>query len=215
MIQVSASGSGDFNSRLGRCLESLPATGGFCDARSLSGPQTMSADIVLNKPFTTVLFGPLTLQMGKQHIIVPAGTQSVSLIGSSVYGFKFGSSTDGGTVLKYQGDGTAVVVGGPSANTLQFLMQDIAVDLLGAGENATGVALNRVIQMQLIRPRIVGVTKPSHQTLLKLDGTGNYTGGLIESAYFSNGHTQMLFTGPAGFLAADVAGKLFIPTARV
>src|SRR5437667_94159 len=85
MIQVQASGSGDFSSKLGRCLAAVPATGGFCDARNLSGPQTMSADILLNKPFTTVLLGPLTLQMGTHHIIVPAGTQSISLIGSSVY----------------------------------------------------------------------------------------------------------------------------------
>ena len=107
MIQLQASPPGDFNSKLGQCLEELPPPGGVCDARSLSGPQTMSANIVLNKPFTTVLFGPITLQMATHHIIIPAGTAGISLIGSSVYGAQFGAwPRDGGTVLKYQGEGS-------------------------------------------------------------------------------------------------------------
>ena len=104
-----------------------------------------------------------------------------------------------------------MVVGDSSANTLLFLMQRRCSKSAGSRRQCHRRGAEPGHPDAIDSAANFGVNTPSHQTLLKLDGAGNYTGGLIESPYFSNGHTQMLFTGPAGTSEAANAVTVLHP----
>lgn len=184
----------DFSSHLMATLKAVPDDGAIIDARNLGGEQSLSSDINIHKSNVTILLGVVRLNMGKFHIYVGPGTQNVAFVGATPFGGLTGGRTYGGTYLKFTGSGAAVSVGGPSDNTLGFSWSDITLDISGADSNALGINLARSIDLTIYRSRISGFYKPNNQVLLRLDGSGNYTGGVIESAYLMNGHVGLQLT---------------------
>jgi hypothetical protein len=194
----------DFSSHLLATLKTVPDEGAIIDARNLGGQQALSSDININKSNLTILLGVVRLNMGKFHIYVAPGTQNVAFVGATPFGGRTGGRSYGGTYLSFTGDGAAVSVGGASDNTLGFSWSDIALDISGASSNATGINLARSIDFTIYRSRISGFYKPNNQVLLRLDGSGNYTGGVIESAYLMNGHIGLQLTATGNFAVANL-----------
>ena len=184
----------DFSSHLLAALKTVPDDGAIIDARNLGGQQTFSSDVNINKSNLTILLGVVRLNMGKFHIYVAPGTQNVAFVGATPFGGLTGGRAYGGTYLTFTGSGAAVSVGGLSDNTLGFSWSDIALDISGANSDAMGINLTRSIDFTIYRSRISGFYKPNNQVLLRLDGSGNYTGGVIESAYLMNGHVGLQLT---------------------
>ncbi len=184
----------DFSSHLLATLKTVPDDGAIIDARNLGGKQSLSTDININKSNVTILLGVVRLNMGKFHIYVAPGTQNVAFVGATPFGGLSGGRSYGGTYLTFTGSGAAVSVGAASDNTLGFSWSDIALDISGADSNAMGINLARSIDFTIYRSRISGFYKPNNQVLLRLDGSGNYTGGVIESAYLMNGHVGLQLT---------------------
>jgi hypothetical protein len=184
----------DFSSHLLATLKSAPDDGAIIDARNLGGEQSLSSDLNVNKSNLTILLGVVRLNMGKFHIYVAPGTQNVAFVGATPFGGLTGGRAYGGTYLTFTGSGAAVSVGGVSDNSLGFSWSDITLDISGANSNAMGINLTRSIDFTIYRSRISGFYKPNTQVLLRLDGSGNYTGGVIESAYLMNGHVGLQLT---------------------
>ncbi len=194
----------DFSIHLLATLKTVPDEGAIIDARNLGGEQALSRDININKSNLSILLGVVRLNMGKFHIYVAPGTQNVAFVGATPFGGLMGGRSYGGTYLTFTGDGAAVSVGAASDNTLGFSWSDIALDISGASSNATGINLARSIDFTIYRSRISGFYKPNNQVLLRLDGSGNYTGGLIESAYLMNGHIGLQLTAIGNFAVANL-----------
>lgn len=90
----------DGGAQIQACLNALPATGGTCDARGLTGAQSIST--ALNIPaYDVLILGDATYSSG----LLPTVTwnNSSSIIGSAM----FPNSTAAGTQFRYTGTGSA------------------------------------------------------------------------------------------------------------
>jgi hypothetical protein len=186
----------DCGSKLAACLANLPSTGGICDARGESANLKLSADLVIDKPYTTVYLPQGEIQMGKYSIKIIAATHGVSLLAQSMHG---PFTTKGQTRLRYSGKGCAVQIGDPSDNTVGFRADNLFIDLTSADSAASGLCLSRTQNIDIQRPTIFGMRSAENkQVLIKLDGSGNYTGGLIEQPILNSGNIHIWFTGRSG-----------------
>ena len=72
VIDVTQEAGTDFSTKLNACLAALPATGGTCDARGFSSPQTMSANITTTNPAAEIILprGTIYRAVGAQFILV-------------------------------------------------------------------------------------------------------------------------------------------------
>ncbi len=186
----------DFGTRLAACISDLPAVGGVCDARSEGADPVLSSDLIIAKPFTTIYLPQSIIQLGSHSILVRAATHGVSLLATAMHGR---STIPGQTRLRYSGTGCAIQVGDPSDNTVGFRADDLFIDLTPAASEASGLCLTRTQDFSILRPTIMGIqSEANKQVLIRLDGTGNYSGGLIQQPFLSNGNIHIFFTGKAG-----------------
>jgi hypothetical protein len=186
----------DLGEKISACIAGLPSTGGICDARGESANLVLSADVVINKPYTTVYLPRGQIEMGNHSIKVTAATHGVSLLAQSMHG---PFTTKGQARLRYSGKGCAIQVGDPSGDTIGFRADNLFIDLNSADSTASGLCLTRTQNIDIQRPTVFGLRSPDNkQVLIKLDGSGNYSGGLIEEPFLNSGNVQIWFAGPSG-----------------
>lgn len=186
----------DFGSRLAACIAALPSGGGVCDAREEGADLALSSDVIIEKPYTTIYLPHSSIQMGGHSIVVRAAAHGVSLLAESTQG---PFPTKGQTRLRYSGKACAVQIGDPSENTVGFRADNLFVDLTAADSAASGLCITRTQNMEIQQPTIFGASSiGNQQVLIKLDGTGNYTGGLIQQPFLNGGNVHIWFTGPVG-----------------
>jgi hypothetical protein len=79
-LTVTSLAGADAGAKLATCVSTLPATGGICDARSITGAQVISTNLTLNKANVKVLLGNATYVLSAAvRIIVSAN--DVDIIG--------------------------------------------------------------------------------------------------------------------------------------
>jgi hypothetical protein len=182
----------DFGAKLAACITDLPATGGICDARDVTDNLALSSDLIISKRYTTIYLPYGNIQMGVHSIVVRAKTHGVSLMATAMHG---NPTTQGPMRLSYSGVGCAIQVGDPTENTVGFRADNLFVDLTPASTTAQGLCLTRTQNISIQRPTIIGIQSTANtQVLIKLNGSGNYTGGLIQQPFLSNGNVHIWFT---------------------
>ncbi len=185
VYQVDQFAGADFGAKLSACINGLLAGyGGVCDARALSGAQTMGANVSISTPNVMVYLPCGTITTSNQ-ILVTAGTRNVVLHGCTLRGASTASGTQGGTVIAYTGSGAAVQVGDPTyaVDTMGFQMDDVAINTTGATSAlAQALVAYRTQELDLESMYLLG---NSNQTGMTLDGTGNYTGGSFMDLEFT------------------------------
>lgn len=190
--------TGDFGQRVKACIADLGPMGGICDATSFAGEQTLNSDLVIDRSDANLLLGNVLLKMGSHHIYVPPGVENVQITGSVAFGDSPVHGT-GGSYLSYSGSGPAIQVGGPDKDTAGFRLENVLVDISGAAIDAVGINVIRTQQLNLTRVEVKGwLSKPNGQVLIRLDGTGNYTGGVILQPFLMGGNCAILGVGPPG-----------------
>ena len=163
---------GDFGQRMTAAKNGL-AAGGVVDARTLTGAQALSGDLVLDRPHTTYLLGVMTLSMGAHQIKVPLGADGVRLLGSGPGAYN--SRTPDGTALVFSGTGNAaaIVVGGPASQTTGFRLEGCKVLVT----STSGVALRatNLLQGRIRDNVILAATKATMATTagVELNGGAN------------------------------------------
>ena len=164
----------------------------FVDATGIIGTQTLAANISITQGPLSIRFGNASFS-GAYGITVSPGAHNVKI--ESIFPYGLGeTAAPMGTVFVYTGTGTAVTVGSSASNTIGFTMDDIAIDMSGAGSSAIGIQLNRTQKYKLDSPRIGGLITSNSQKLIDLEGYTYYTGnGEINSPYLSNGNNMVYF----------------------
>lgn len=173
---------GNFGQRVAAALASEPSAGGLpVDAQALRGAQSLTSTLTLNKRNVRLLLGDMTLAMGPNQIVVPAGTNGVEVAGVLPWGgLPINGSTLTGTCLLYSGAAAAVLVGDTSSHTENFSLRDVAVLVDKSGTNVVGVHLRGTVTARLDRVRALNNTIPFPNNT----GTGILlTGGGNDSSY--------------------------------
>jgi len=156
----------------------LPATGGTVMVPP-NYLENVAAPWVLNKPYSVIEFtGPATLNFGSNAITVSVGIPGICIKSDIPWG-SFVLSLGTGVEFNYTGSGTFITVGASSADTYGFRMNDICVFTNNAGSAAVGVDLIRCPSYELRSLRFIGPGGAVTQQAVILDGTGNFTGGII------------------------------------
>jgi len=128
----------DFGAQLTAAIADLPSSGGIIDARMITGAQTFSSNLTINKSNTVILFGNVQVSMGTNRIIISTGLKSVGLYGQGPWG----SGNNGdlqGTVFSYSGTDYALTVGD---NTTQTWFTEIKnINILCTGNSSAGIHL--------------------------------------------------------------------------
>ena len=190
-FQVDQFPGANFGAKLQACVNAVNATfGGTCDARNFTGSQTMSANLTVSSPNTTILLPCATITTANQ-VIVTAGARNVALRGCAMRGGTASSGSQGGTAFAFSGTGAAVQVGDPTyaADTPGFHMDNSVINTTGSSSaTAQGLVAYRTQEIDLEDMYFLG---NSNQTGMTLDGTGNYTGGTIRSVQFDGFETAV------------------------
>jgi len=186
---------------LATCYAAIPAGGGACVVPP-NYSETMAASLTMNKANAGFIFmGPATITMGSNQIIVTPGTSGVFVAGQIHEG---GGAVNSGTRFVYTGAGNAVLVGGASVDTRDFLWRNIDVTVSSFGASVVGMYLLRVQNFTIENPGFSGPGAAGAATAMVLDGTNLFTGwGTIDKpmiAFFSNG---ILGTGSGGANGAN------------
>jgi len=189
------------DAQLENAIAALPSTGGTVDARGYATAQSFAASLTISKSNVTVLFPAVNISLGANQIIIAPGTMNVRLQGVTPYGGQWSSATSGGTFVSYTGNSYAIEVGASSADTIGFQMKDVYVQIAGAGSSAIGLGLLRCPQYRLDGCYFNAALTNCSQECLRLDGTGNYTGGTILECNFNGGQYGIHMTGTGNELA--------------
>jgi hypothetical protein len=139
----------DAGEKIANCVAALPAQGGVCDARELSGPQSAASSFTVGGPSKPVqlLLGPGTLMVrGTIHI----GARS-SIVGMPA-AMGIGSDQSPSVIKAADATSLAAVV---ELNGSLAVLQDITVDGnkagVGKGANGVGVLVNRANRVEMFR----------------------------------------------------------------
>ncbi|MGP8253609.1 MAG: hypothetical protein ACLQHF_16390 [Terracidiphilus sp.] len=190
-LQVDQFPGADFGAKLQACVNAVNTNfGGTCDARNFTGSQTMSANLTISTPNTSVLLPCATITTADQ-VIVSAGTRNVALRGCAMRGGSAASGSQGGTAFAFSGTGAVVQVGDPTyaVDTPGFHMDNSAINITGStSATAQGLVAYRTQEIDLEDMYFLG---NSNQTGMTLDGTGNYAGGTIRSVQFDGFQTAV------------------------
>jgi hypothetical protein len=198
VIVASLQSGSDLGQQIASSLALLPATGGVIDARGYTTTQSISANLTLDVDNVTILLPAVNINITSHQIIVPAETMNVRLLGVAPYGGEWSGATTGGTFINYTGDSYAILVGAeadPATNTLGFQMRDIYVNLTSAGTAAIGLGLICTQQYRLDGCYFNCLLTDCTQEGVRLDGSGNYTGGTILECNFNGGLYGLYMTG--------------------
>ena len=190
-FQVDQFPGANFGAKLQACVNAVNTSyGGTCDARNFTGSQTMSANLTISLPNTTVLLPCATITTANQ-LIVTAGTRNVALRGCALRGGSAASGSQGGTAIAFSGAGAVVQVGDPTyaVDTPGFHMDNSVINTTGStSATAQGLVAYRTQEIDLEDMYFLG---NSNQTGVTLDGTGNYTGGTIRSVQIGGFQTAV------------------------
>jgi hypothetical protein len=190
-LQVDQFPGANFGAKLQACVNAVNTSyGGTCDARNFTGSQTMSANLTISSPNTTILLPCATIATANQ-VIVTAGTRNVSLRGCAMRGGTAASGSQGGTAFAFSGTGAVVQAGDPTyaVDTPGFHMDNSVINTTGSSSaTARGLVAYRTQEIDLEDMYFLG---NSNQTGVTLDGTGNYTGGTIRSVQIDGFQTAV------------------------
>jgi hypothetical protein len=175
--QVDQFAGADIGAKIQACLSAVNASyGGTCDARNFTGSLSMASNLTIAAANVTILLPCATVNTAHQ-IIVTAGTRNVTLRGCALRGGSAASGNQGGTVIAYSGTSAAIQVGDTTyaIDTPGFHLDNAVISTTASiSAAAIGVAAYRTQELDLESLYFLG---NSNQMGLKLDGTGNYTGG--------------------------------------
>lgn len=132
------------------CYNALPSTGGTCMVPP-NYTETLTANLSLGKTNTAVVFtGPATINQGQYQVIIPAGTDNVSVLSN----FPLNGNTPSPfptpvLFTGYTGSGAAFQIGGTSANTMNIYLRGFRIDFSLAQSGAQGISITRTQQYWL------------------------------------------------------------------
>lgn len=137
----------DAGEKIRNCMAALPAQGGICDARELSGQQTAGAGFTVGQPGKPVelMLGPVTL-MTKGTIYVQAKSSIVGMPAAAGI-----ASEQSPSVIK-AADNTALAAVVQMDGFLAVL-QDLTVDgnKKGAPQGGVGILVNKANRVEMFR----------------------------------------------------------------
>jgi hypothetical protein len=141
----------DFGAKVAACIAALPSTGGICDARGLTGTQSLSANLTINKSNVVILLGaPLTVNMGTYQVIVPSGLQNIAMYGPIPWGGNPNSGSSQSTSFSYNGNpGTAFLIGDDSGDLYHIYLANF--NLRVWYDPSVGIHLTRIHNSTLDR----------------------------------------------------------------
>jgi hypothetical protein len=167
----------DLGVKLAAAIADSNCTSKIYDMSGLgTSAQTLSGNVSLSVTGGVFIFPNARINMGANQVIVPVGTHSVTMLGGSSYGSTANGNTVVATNFFYTGAGAAIVFGDGSADTLGVKMGNFTVNLAGAGVNAIGVQMNRLVDYTL---ETVSVAIVSTQKGFDLEGAPNQTSGVM------------------------------------
>jgi hypothetical protein len=152
--------------------------------------ESFSSDLVMDKNGAGFVFlGSATITLGTNQIIIPAGAVAPFMIGQSVQGAITGSNA--GAQLIYTGDSAAILIGAaaPASQATRPRLENIYVNLKGAGSEAIGVDMVNVNVFDLKGLMVNGSGGINNQVGLVCDGGGGvgFTGdGIGTNLYVAN-----------------------------
>jgi hypothetical protein len=132
-----------------------------------------------------------TYHLGTTGLSIPAGRRGVRIVGSS----------RSATVLTYSGSAYALTVGASSADTTDFFLSDLTIDITRGAAGSGGIHFIRCTNVDVQRLWVQGRTSgPDSGIGIFVDGSGNWTGDMTMSAVRVNGNFTkgMYLDGPAG-----------------
>jgi hypothetical protein len=203
LTQADQDGGADFGQKVVNCLTAAMAAGSnICDARNLTGAQSLSANLVFTannaSHMTLLLAGNVTVNQGSYQVLIQPGVTGFSVTGAGAWGTQGASGQAGGTTFRYSGSDYAwkVVGGVPNTWTYYIKLQDFAISVAGPGA-ASGLYLGPEVEdVYLERMRIALPTSGSAGFSLHMFG-----GVAGSNMYSSFAHIDAPeFVGGAGVL---------------
>jgi len=185
---TSATSGSDFCAKLTTGIATAVANGLNQVVSTLTGAQTCASPTTISNGDLDIALGNISITPTTQFLIVSAGTPNVHIHGKQANG---SSNDSNGTYINCSGatsSNPCVVVGTSSSDTPGFQWDFSTIRLVGASTSAIGLQLNRGVNYLMLYPTVYGSTTASNtQKLIDLEGTGNFTGGVMISPYTANG----------------------------
>jgi hypothetical protein len=123
-------------SSMGACYAAIPAaTGGTCYVGS-GWTETLTANLVISKNNAGFQFmGPAAIMMGNNQVVINQGVAVAYIKGPGV---ENGNLALAGVKFVYTGNGAAFLAGSTAGPTSGIDLENLTLDLSGAGANAIG-----------------------------------------------------------------------------
>jgi hypothetical protein len=175
-----------FGGKLQSCINTVSTTsGGTCDARNFTGNLTITSNLTIATPNTTLLLPCATITTAYE-VVVGAGVRNTKITGCAYQGGSATNGAAGGTVWVYTGSGNSFQVGDTTytVNTAGFKLQDMQINLASAGSSSKAFYFYRSQEIKLEDLYLIG-NGAAGQFGITLDGTGNYSGGYFENLHLS------------------------------
>jgi hypothetical protein len=193
----------DFGQKVNNCLAAAIALGtNVCDARNLTGAQSLTADLVFTADnashMTLLLAANVTVNQGTHQVIIEPGVSNFSVVGSGAWSSQGPNGRASGATFQYSGSDYAWKVAGGVLNTWTFYirLQDFAISVSTPG-TASGLYLGPEVEdVYLERMRIALPTRGATGYALHMYGGASGSG-----MYSSFAHIDAPeFVGGAGVL---------------
>lgn len=203
LIQADRRAGADFGRKVIDCLAAAVAAGSnVCDARNLTGAQSLSANLVFSarnaSHMTLLLAANVTVNQGSYQVVIQPGVTNFSVIGAGAWSTEGANGQASGSTFVYSGGDYAwkVAGGAPNIWTYYIKLQDFAISVSATGA-ASGLYLGAEVQdVYLERMRISLPTSGSKGYSLHM-----YGGGPGSGMYSSFAHIDAPeFGGGAGVL---------------
>jgi hypothetical protein len=203
LTQADHRAGADFGEKVVNCLAAAIAAGSnVCDARNLTGTQSLSANLVFSarnaSHMTLLLAANVTVNQGSYQVVIQPGVTNFSVIGAGAWSTEGANGQASGSTFVYSGKDYAWKVAGGAPNTWTYYikLQDFAISASGSG-TASGLYLGPEVQdVYLERMRISLPTSGSKGFSLHM-----YGGGADSGMYSSFAHIDAPeFVGGAGVL---------------
>jgi len=181
-------------STLAACYTALPASGGTCMVPA-NYSETLNANLTLNKNYAGFIFtGQASINLQTNSIVVSPGTFGAFIDSWVPFGSVLATANTG-VVFTYTGNGSAILVGSSSTDTLGLLLRNFMVNMGNSAQTSgVGIDLIRTTRCNLQNVYVNGENL-SGRIGIVLDGTGNFTGCLIENPLLLGLKTGLQLTG--------------------
>jgi hypothetical protein len=204
LTQADQQAGKDFGQKIANCLTAAIAAGSnVCDARGLTGAQSLSANLVFSTAnashMTLLLANNVKVNQASYQVLVQPGVTNFSVIGAGAWSTQGANGQAAGTTFVYTGPDYAWKVPGGVLNTWTnyIKLQDFAITTSG-NTTASGLYLGPEVQdVDLVRMRIALPTSGSTGHSLHMYG-GAANSGMF-SSFLSIENPE--FVGGAGVLS--------------